>query len=127
MEHRWSTRIPLTTQVTLSQNMQPEVECVVKDIGHGGMFVETDPSIYSKNTTLTICFNLTTEEGVQRYKLLACVRHCGESGLGLMFLEHENDFSDQIHQLILTRVHARDHVRETRVQHSGRKRRGAAS
>jgi hypothetical protein len=108
MEHRWSTRIPLSTRVTLYRNKEAVAVCIAKDIGRGGLFVATGPTIsYSTNTTLEVDIKLQTEEGTKRFRLSACIIYRCEAGMGLMFLEPHHEFSVHVRRLLLNGFDAR--------------------
>ena len=112
MEHRWSTRIPLSNRITLYQNNEPIAEGIAKDIGRGGLFLESGPLRHVINTTVSVVLTMDTEEGLERFCLLACVIHSSNTGVGLMFLEDNNNFSYHIRQLILNSVSAYDQAQD---------------
>ena len=118
MEHRWRTRIPLSTQVTLYRNNKPIAKYMTKNIGIGGVFLESDSLDYVKNTILKVQLTLDTEEGHEQFRLLACVRHSPDMGVGLMFLADENNFSHHIRKLVLKGVTANDQSRDIADYHS---------
>ncbi|MGD8568651.1 MAG: PilZ domain-containing protein [Gammaproteobacteria bacterium] len=103
MEHRWSARIPIATRVTLYRNKMPVAVCAATDIGLGGMFVATGPLTYSKDTTLEVDIKLDTEQGPTRFRLPACVVYHSQTGVGLMFLESDNEVSRTIRRLLQNR------------------------
>ena len=104
MEHRWSARAPISNRVTLFRNKMPVAVCVAKDIGRGGLFVATGPLTYSKNTILDIDIKLDTDQGSKRFRLPACVVHRSEAGVGLMFLETNEEVALNIRRLLLNGV-----------------------
>jgi len=118
MEHRWRTRIPLSTRVTLYRNNKPIAKCMTKDIGIGGVFLESGSLSYVKNTILTVQLTLETEEGPEQFRLLVCIRHSTDTGVGLMFLADENNFSHHIRQLVLNGVTDNDQSRNIANYHS---------
>jgi hypothetical protein len=103
MEHRWSARTPISTRVTLYRNKMPVAVCVATDIGLGGMFVATGPLIYQKDTTLDVDIKLDTDRGPERYRLSACVAYHSQTGVGLMFLESDNEASHTIRRMLQNR------------------------
>ena len=105
MEHRWSVRVPFTTQVILHHNGLPVAVCKSSDIGLGGLFIKTGPLTYPRNSVLHIEIELNTELGPKRFRLRTSVVFSSESGMGLMFLESNSAVSRTIRQLLLDAVH----------------------
>ena len=104
MEHRWSARTLISKRVTLFRNKMPVAVCVAKDIGRGGMFVATGPLTYSKNTILDVEIKLDTDQGPERFRLPACVVYRSEAGVGLMFIETNEEVALHIRRLLLNGV-----------------------
>ena len=105
MEHRWSVRTPLSTQVTIYHNKLPVAVCTTKDIGLGGLFINSGPITYPVNTTLDLEFKLDSGEEFKQYRMLACVVYGSEKGLGLMFLEPNPEVIRTVRKMILDNAH----------------------
>ncbi|MEJ2181883.1 MAG: PilZ domain-containing protein, partial [Gammaproteobacteria bacterium] len=101
MEHRWSTRIPHSTQVTLYHKKLPVAVCTTHDIGLGGLFVTTGPLTYPLDTMLDVEIQLDNDGELKWFRLPASVVHDSENGLGMMFLESNLEVKRSIRQIIL--------------------------
>jgi hypothetical protein len=104
MEHRWSARLPTTTKVTIYHNRIPVVLCRANDIGMGGMFVETGPLSYPRNTTLEVEFELDTKLESKLFHVRACVVYGSEDGLGLVFLDSNSVLTRTIRQMLIADI-----------------------
>jgi hypothetical protein len=87
MEHRWSIRKPHQCSVIVDCPRIGLAATQLRDIGIGGMFVETGKVDLPLNATINVAFALDQEE----FCLPAMVVHRTQSGAGLMFLESELD------------------------------------
>lgn len=93
MEHRWSLRKRLTTNVLLYHHGIPVARCESRDVGLEGMFVNTGPLNYFRNTRLDVEFSLRNPATgqVARCRLPAIVVHTSNQGLGLTFIGFNPD------------------------------------
>lgn len=87
MEHRWSIRKPHQCSVIVDCPRIGLAATQLRDIGIGGMFVETGKVDLPLNATINVAFALDQEE----FCLPAMVVHRTQNGAGLMFLESELD------------------------------------
>lgn len=85
MEHRWSLRKPYRCPVVLSSPAHGSISARMRDIGLGGVFVETDGSALPVNTLVTVQFLLGGLP--QEFRLHALVVRRAATGIGIMFLE----------------------------------------
>lgn len=85
MEHRWSVRKPHQCSVIVDCPRIGLAAMQLRDIGIGGMFVETGQVDLRLNATINVAFALDRKE----FCLPAMVVRCTERGAGLMFLESE--------------------------------------
>ena len=83
MEHRCSKRVCNSEKVLIHHNSLPVASCKMRNISVGGMFVETGPLTYRKNTPLKVEFTL----GHTCFRLPVMVVNQTNEGMGLMFLE----------------------------------------
>ena len=90
MEHRCSPRIPYQHFVLLTSPRYSLITVGVRDLGPGGMFLETKDLALPLNTPISIEFSLSNELP-RRIRLLAMVVRRAAGGVGIMFLEPAND------------------------------------
>jgi hypothetical protein len=101
MEHRWSTRTPYVTQVSLHHNSLPVAVCSVSNIGQGGIFVKTGPLTYQRNSILDVDIKLKTDQGPKWFHTRTIVIYRSDVGLGLMFLDANVELFRSIRQILL--------------------------
>ncbi|NIA01193.1 MAG: hypothetical protein GWP13_00235 [Planctomycetia bacterium] len=89
MEHRCSVRKPVELQLLLYKHGLPIQRGVSRDLGLGGMFVETGTRTWRKNENLEIEF--LGENGQSAIRLSALVVHHSSAGVGLMFNAVSNE------------------------------------
>ncbi len=87
MEHRCSTRRPVTADVIIECPRLGLVRTTMRDINLGGLFVETDAVVLPLNAPVSVVFNLPTGAGDSGYCLQAMIVRHAPTGAGLMFLE----------------------------------------
>lgn len=100
MEHRWNKRLPIAINVLLYHNSIPVVRCKTRDIGASGLFVETGPVTYARNTILEVEFVVESHQDRQRYRLLSMVVQRAKDGMGLEFSKIESDVFQALQQKI---------------------------
>lgn len=104
MEHRWSARVPTTTKVIVFHNKIPVALCRTNVIGLGGMFIETGPITYSRNTKLEVEFELATDNGTRLFHLSVCVVRGLAEGMGLMFLDSNSELTQTIRKMLINGI-----------------------
>lgn len=85
MEHRWSLRKTLQRPVLLSSPQHGTLSARMRDIGLGGMYVETDGPIPPLNALVSVSFGLG--EWPHEFCLRGLVVRRTASGAGIMFIE----------------------------------------
>lgn len=88
MEHRCSVRKPLEFQLLLYKHGLPIQSGVCRNLGLGGMFIETSSRDWRKHESLEV--EILGRESV-RMRLRAMVVHHGKNGVGVMFDAVSND------------------------------------
>jgi hypothetical protein len=83
MEHRCSVRKPIEFQLLLYKHGLPVQSGVSRNLGLGGLFIETGVNEWRKNEYLEVEF--LGHDGNPIMKLAAVVVHHSEQGVGLMF------------------------------------------
>jgi len=89
MEHRWSVRQPQQCPVVVDTVRAGTVAAKLRDIGIGGMFVETNDDGLVLNTTVNVAFSLGGENERENFRLPAIVVRHMSHGAGIMFLDIE--------------------------------------
>ncbi len=83
MEHRCSVRKPLGFQLLLYKHGLPVQSGVCRNLGLGGLFVETAERDWRRNEYLEV--EIIARPGVPSMRLPAAVAHFDRTGAGLMF------------------------------------------
>jgi PilZ domain len=85
VEHRWSKRKPIALDVLVHYRSFGVVRGKARDIGVGGMFVETGAITLNLNALVEV--NVRTQKDVtdRPYRLRALVVRTAPHGAGLMF------------------------------------------
>ena len=83
MEHRCSVRKPLAFQLLLYKHGLPIQSGTCRDLGFGGLFIETGARDWRKNEYLEV--EIIGPSGVPSMRLPAVVVHYNDTGAGLMF------------------------------------------
>lgn len=92
MEHRWSLRKPYRCSVTAYSPFRGTAIGRIRNVGMGGMFIETGVLIFSPYAPLYVKFSLDGDnEYSDEFHLESMVVRRTDSGLGVMFLEIEPD------------------------------------
>ena len=89
MEHRCSVRKPIEFQLLLYKHGLPMQSGISRNLGLGGMFINTGTYQWRKNEFLEV--EILSGDGSPRIRLPAVVVHHSERGAGLMFdaVSHE--------------------------------------
>ena len=91
MEHRWSVRKPHQCSVIVDCPRGGLAATQLRNIGIGGMFVETGKVDLPLNALVSVAFTLSRDDNRDEFCLPALVVHRTDSGAGVMFLESELD------------------------------------
>ena len=83
MEHRCSIRKPMELQVMLYKHGLPVQRALSRNLGLGGVLVDTGDTRWRKNEYLEVEF--IGADGGQGMRVPAVVVHQSENGTGLMF------------------------------------------
>lgn len=89
MEHRWSSRKPVSGSVVVECPRIGLVRAALRDISLGGMFVESSAVVFPLNAPVSVVFDLPTGGRREGYCLPAMVVRHTSNGAGIMFLEPE--------------------------------------
>lgn len=87
MEHRWSSRKPLSGSVVVECPRVGLVRATMCDVSLGGMFVETGTTTLPLNAPISVVFNLTSNKSDGDYCLPAMIVRHTSKGSGVMFLD----------------------------------------
>lgn len=85
MEKRRNPRRQLALTTVLYRQGLAVIGGKVRNIGSGGMFLETGPVSLPKGTTLEAKVSFQTPDGEERFHLEAEVAHRNAEGMGLRF------------------------------------------
>lgn len=110
MEHRCSIRKSLTLDVVINYRGLGLVRGRTRDIGMGGLFVDTGCVQLPANAMVDVAVML---DGASRpLRIGAIVVHTRDSGAGLLFDELDPDCHDTLHQMIYPRgkLRAKDRI-----------------
>ncbi|MFQ5470433.1 MAG: PilZ domain-containing protein [Gammaproteobacteria bacterium] len=101
MEQRWSPRTNVNIDVDLHVNGEEITGCKTRDIGMGGVFVETHNCLPNDEKEVELIFNLIADSNVSGdmpsyssdknaiHALKATVVRITDDGLGLMFRDFD--------------------------------------
>lgn len=88
MEHRWSVRKEYEGSVAVNSPNRGTALCRMRNIGLGGMFIETGTLVLPANTPVDIGFTLLDDDELLiPFRLQAIVVRRVSTGVGVMFLE----------------------------------------
>jgi anti-anti-sigma regulatory factor len=96
MEHRYGSRIDLAMDVDLAVEDSPLGHFPTRNIGDGGMFVETGPIDLQPNDLVRLQLRLNG----RRRRLSALVVHRSENGVGLMLMAEDPEYSQFFHDVL---------------------------
>ena len=83
MEHRCSVRKPLEFQLLLYKHGLPIQSGICRNLGLGGLFIDTGERIWRKNEYVEV--EIRGHDGLPSMRLPAVVVHHNHQGAGLMF------------------------------------------
>lgn len=89
MEHRWNARMPYNETVWLDAR-HVSIRASARDIGFGGMFVETGAVLLPLYTPVFVRLQAAWEAHPCELRFPAVVVRRTAGGVGLMFLETSN-------------------------------------
>ncbi len=87
MEHRCNVRRPVSLDAVVESRALGRIPCRVRNIGLGGVFVETPRLKPAVNSIVELSFVAPLDGTSQCCRMLAIVVHHTERGVGLMFEE----------------------------------------
>lgn len=100
MEHRWSVRKPHQCSVIVDCPRGGLAAAQLRNIGVGGMFVETGKVDLPLNSLVNVAFALGRDESREEFCLSAMVVRRTDRGAGIMFLESEPDMLRSLHRAL---------------------------
>ncbi len=104
MEHRCSSRKPLMLDVVIGYNAIGLVQGRTRDVGLGGMFVETGCVELPVNAVVQASFILEKNGRKAACQAKALVVHNQSLGAGLMFNDLNDDLYSTLHDILSTRA-----------------------
>jgi hypothetical protein len=100
VEHRCSIRISSELDAVVNCRQVGVVHATIRDIGLGGMFVETGSIALRMNTPVDVTVRVAENSAHRLYRLRAWVVWSGQSGAGLML----RSFDDASYAAVRTLV-----------------------
>lgn len=89
IEHRWNKRQAVDLNVLIKTRLQGSRQALVRNISHGGLFVELPPAAapLSKHTRVELIFVRSTKRISRILRMPALVVRSTQAGAGLMLLD----------------------------------------
>lgn len=87
MEHRWHIRRPLAAKVILNSAAHGPIRAKIRDLGAGGVCVETPEKALSANLHVELTFAVGSDGVLRLYRVPALVVWASRDSAGLMFYE----------------------------------------
>ena len=103
MEKRVYARYPGQIKFLLYRNRIPVVTCQSENIGPDGMFVQSNPVSYTKNTIVEVEFETRQGGSASRFRLPAKVVYITQNGMGLRFIPSDS-VEDQMSHVMLGNI-----------------------
>lgn len=100
MEHRASPRKTISQYVLVYQNNLPVLRGTARNISLEGLFLETGPVIFKKDTLLEVEFHLGTGAMRKHYRVPVVVRRKTKTGLGMVFKNIETESVRRIQEFL---------------------------
>jgi hypothetical protein len=92
MEHRWSARKPHECSVAIDSPFRTQAIGWMRNIGLGGMFVETGALVLPTNAPVLVGFTFVMKDEYEEpFRLPGLVVRRTPAGVGIMFLETAAD------------------------------------
>lgn len=89
MERRWTARAPIYIDVGLFFHGQEISVCKTRDIGLGGVFLESDQPLLPKEAQVELIFMLGSGEQRIKHRIRAKVARLAGEGMGLVFRDFD--------------------------------------
>lgn len=109
MEHRWNTRKSLGCRVALYLPRRGTAIGRMRDIGLGGMFIETTDVVLGPHMPLHVAFTLDDGNRESVFRLHAMVVRRTPAGAGIMFLETADPVLDALRRVLYAPDTAPEH------------------
>lgn len=89
IEHRWNKRQAVDLNVLIKTRLQGSRQARVRNISHGGLFVELPPAVapLSKHTRVELIFVRSTKRISRILRMPALIVRSTQAGAGLMLLD----------------------------------------
>jgi hypothetical protein len=101
MEHRCSIRISSEVDAVVNCRRVGVVHATIRDVGLGGMFVETGSIALRLNTPVDVTVRVPGNGGHRPYRLRTWVVWVGSGGAGLMFRSFDDAAAIVLRKLVL--------------------------
>lgn len=101
MEHRCSIRISSEFDAVVNCRRAGVVRATIRDVGLGGMFVETSSIALRPNTPVDVTMRVPKSAANRPYHLGAWVVWTGRSGAGLMLRSFDDATYSALRKLVL--------------------------
>jgi hypothetical protein len=105
MEHRWSIRTPIRIEVDLDCPGLGQATARTRDIGLGGVFVESRELNPPRNATIELTFYLGSGDTRVAYRIKARVVRVTPEGVGLMFKDYDVNTFRSLQEVIHFKNH----------------------
>ncbi|MDH5256939.1 MAG: PilZ domain-containing protein [Gammaproteobacteria bacterium] len=90
VEQRWSQRRDVALGVDVLENGEVIASCQSKDVGLGGVFIETDSPKLTRDCDYELCFSLGQKDAAKQ-KLKAKIVRAANNGYGFMFKDFDTN------------------------------------
>jgi len=87
MEHRWSSRKPIRSSITLTLPPSEKIQANICDVSLGGLAITNLHRLIPINTVATLAFALESNGSVSYHHLHAQVAHSDAARTGFLFME----------------------------------------
>lgn len=84
-DNRWGCRRDIALNILIYYQGTPVAKCRSSNISRSGMFVETGPLTFFRNTSLEVEFKSGNDARKKIYRLPATVIYSSSKGIGVMF------------------------------------------
>jgi len=100
MEHRYSIRKALVLDIELNHLLLGRVRCRTRDVGMGGLLVDTGSFWLPVNSIVKVALRLLDANVMRQFFVEALVVHNHDGGVGLMFNDVDAAFHEALHDLL---------------------------
>jgi hypothetical protein len=101
MEHRCSIRMPIKFDAVIHCRRVGTVPATIRDVGLGGMFVETGSTVLHPNTPVDVTTRVPENGADKLHRLRAWVVWTGRCGAGLMLRSFDDTTEVVLRSLVL--------------------------